>query len=947
MTSPNQFHVFLSAVSSEFRMERVQLENWLERKGLHVSSQEKFNQGGSTLWQKLHDEVARCQAVICVIGAEPGWPSSGELPEGAPERSWTQWEFWLAWGEAPWSPPRRDKVFVFLPVDLDQRMEKARTAASGDCNRLHALDLQQTYIDRVKNTNKHYSSFADADDLIKQCLVLDLPTLPRTKPSNLKYATLGTLFKGRDQKLAELHSKLTARPSHAASIGARQVIYGLGGTGKTRFVVEYALRHTEEYQALLFVPADTSEALDRNLTTLCGPLILDLPEQYAKEETVRYHAVIRWLLTHQNWLLILDNVDTSEAAQSVEELVGSLPGGAVLITSQLADWSNEVSTLELDELVESPAVEFLLERTQDRRRLLPTDEKDAHALAHELGCLALALEHAGAFIAQKRSSLADYLARWRQRDQAVRKWNDERLTKYPRAVVTTWDTTVEQLSAEGRSLLHQLSWLAPEPIPRSILPDGPTQDALAELANFSLAKFEERGGRFRIHRLVQDVTRERQAAEERDQSLRSMLEIFNKAECGDPEDVRSWPVWDPLRPHLSSVTTYADQYSITKPTTWLMNQLGLLLLAKASYGEAESVMRRALAFDEMNYRPDHPRVAADLNNLTLLLQATNRLGEAEPLVRRALAIDEVTYGPDHPNIATRLNNLAQLLQVTNRLDEAEPLMRRALVIDEASYGPDHPRVAIHLNNLAQMLQATDRLGQAEPLMQRALTIDEANYGPDHPRVATRLNNLASLLHLTNRLTEAESLMRRALTISEANYGPDHPNVAAVLNNLAQLLQDTNRLAEAELLTRRALAISEASDGLDHPNVATRLNNLAQLLQATNRLDEAEPLMRRALVIDEVSYGLDHPRVAGHLNNLALLFHHTNRLAEAEPLMRRALLILLAFTHATGHIHFHLKQQYGNYRGLLQAMDLGDEEVGRRLLSLREDTRLTRGRIDDC
>jgi Domain of unknown function (DUF4062) len=75
MISPTQFHVFLSAVSSEFKQERMQLENWLERKGLHVSSQEKFNQGGSTLWQKLHDEAARCQAVICVMGAEPGWPS--------------------------------------------------------------------------------------------------------------------------------------------------------------------------------------------------------------------------------------------------------------------------------------------------------------------------------------------------------------------------------------------------------------------------------------------------------------------------------------------------------------------------------------------------------------------------------------------------------------------------------------------------------------------------------------------------------------------------------------------------------------------------------------------------------------------------------------------------------------------------------------------------------
>ena len=432
MTSPTQFHVFLSAVSSEFRQERVQLENWLERKGLHVSSQEKFNQGGSTLWQKLHDGVARCQAVICVMGTEAGWLSSGELPNGAPERSWTQWEFWLAWGEAPWSPPRRNEVSVFFPADLDQRMEKARQAASGDSIRVHALDLQQGHIERVKQTSKHYNTFTNADDLIKQCLVLNLPDIPLGKPSNLKYATLGTLFKGRDQKLEELHRKLTASPDHAAGISARQVMYGLGGVGKTRFAVEYALRHTKEYQALLFVPADKREALDRNLATLCGPLILDVPEQDAKEETVRYHAVIRWLQAHQNWLLILDNVDTSEAAQAVEELAGSLKGGTVLITSRLADWSSEIPTLELDELVESAAVEFLLERTKDRRRRLPTDENDAQALAHVLGRLALALEQAGAFIAQKRSSLADYLARWRQRDEAERKWNDERLTKYPR-----------------------------------------------------------------------------------------------------------------------------------------------------------------------------------------------------------------------------------------------------------------------------------------------------------------------------------------------------------------------------------------------------------------------------------------------------------------------------------------------------------------------------------
>lgn len=390
--------------------------------------------------------------------------------------------------------------------------------------------------------------------------------------------------------------------------------------------------------------------------------------------------------------------------------MGSLNGGTVLITSRLADWSNEIPTLELDELVESAAVEFLLERTNDRRRRLPTDEKDAQALAEELGRLALALEQAGAFIAQKRSSLSGYLARWRERDQAVRQWHDERLTKYPRAVVTTWDTTVEQLSPEGLALLRQLSWLAPEPIPRSLLPDGPAQDALAELASFSLAKFEEGGGRFRIHRLVQDVTKERQGGEVRDLSLQSILKIFNEADCGDPQDVRSWLVWDPLRPHLFTVTAYAEQHGIAEPTTRLMNQLGVLLLAKASYGEAEPLMRRALVIDEESYGPAHPRVAIQLNNLAQLLKATNRLEAAEPLMQRALTIDETSYGPEHPRVAIQLNNLALLLQATNRLEDAEPLMRRVLLIILAvtrSTGHVHPHLKQACLNYIALLRTMD------------------------------------------------------------------------------------------------------------------------------------------------------------------------------------------------------------------------------------------------
>ena len=405
MGPPTGFHVFLSAVSSEFRQERVQLENWLERKGLHVSSQEKFNQGDSTLWRKLHDEVARCQAVICVIGAEPGWPAGGELPPGVPERSWTQWEFWLAWGEPPWSPPRREKVHVFFPADLDERTEKACAAAADDAALRHALDLQKAHIERIKQTGKNYSQFKDTDDLIKQCLVLDLPTIARTKPNNLPYGSLGSLLKGREKTLQELDLLLNSNKG-PTSVGSKYVIHGQGGVGKTRLAVEYALGHAEDYRALLFLMADKPESLQQNLAAFCGPLALNLPEQDTKEEEVRINAVLRWLQVHQGWLLIIDNVDTPEAAAAVEELVGTLGSGIILITSRLTDWSAEVRPKELDVLSPDASAAFLLERTKDRRRSLPQDEADALTLARELEGLALLLEQAGAFIAAKRSSLA-------------------------------------------------------------------------------------------------------------------------------------------------------------------------------------------------------------------------------------------------------------------------------------------------------------------------------------------------------------------------------------------------------------------------------------------------------------------------------------------------------------------------------------------------------------
>jgi tetratricopeptide (TPR) repeat protein len=695
--------------------------------------------------------------------------------------------------------------------------------------------------------------------------------VPSAKPQNLPYATLGPLFKGREGFLGDLGRQLGR--GGTTVIKGRQAIHGMGGVGKTRAAVEFAWAHAEDYTALLFVTADSPEALERNLAALCGPLVLDLPEQEARETDVKVAAVLRWLAQNPGWFLIIDNADTPEAQRAVAALLAQIPGGHIVITSRLADWPAGVTALELDVLDPESSIAFLLERTADRRIPRADDRATAARLAALLDCLALALEQCAAYIRHRRCDLAGYLADWEGRRAQVLAWHDADKSLYPRSLAITYDTSVAQLSENARELFRMLSWIAPDPMPVwavekiTSLP-GP-RALLNELADLHLARFTADRKACTVHRMLQEITRQQQK-EEKPPALIAALGWVNGEMPTETGDVRTWPIAIPLTPHAIATANFAADHGIAEASGRLMTQVALLHNAQANHRAAEPLMRRALAIGEDSLGKDHPTVATRLNNLATLLQDTNRLSEAEPLMRRALAIDEASLGGSHPDVGTDLNNLAQLLKATNRLAEAEPLIRRALAIDEASFGGSHPTVAIRLNNLAALLKDTNRHAEAEPLMRRTLAIDEASFGGSHPEVATDLNNLAQLLKATNRLAEAEPLMRRALAIDEASLGDSHPKVAIRLNNLAQLLNATDRLAEAEPMYRRALAIDEASLGGSHPKVAIRLNNLACLLRDTHRIAEAEPLMRRAVKIFEDSLGTEHPNSIAVRRNLEAL-----------------------------------------------------------------------------
>jgi tetratricopeptide (TPR) repeat protein len=824
------------------------------------------------------------------------------------------------------------------------------------------------------------------------------PGLSGPKIHNLPFLPLGDLLKGRAEDLHALETTLHG-PNSATAITQTQAIKGFGGIGKTRLAVEYAWRSAARFDSALFVVADSPEALRAGLAGLAQlglPGMAAIPNRAQEEEQVA--IVLAWLRTHDRWLLILDNVDTDDAAREVRTVLPRLGSGHVLITSRLRDWPSAIRRQSLDTLSVEEATQFLLQRTERApTKMLEAAARDEVATGDLDKVLAWLQDNGNSVLVildpegteDDRRSIAGLLPRLkgnvlitslkkekklspekaqsflRERTEAKRPREADDPLQASRlallldglplalelaaAYIDFHQTSfADYIAAWERELDQVFAWSDPSSMQYPASLAVTWQRSFKQLCPTAAT----------ILRLTANLAPDPVPLGIFETSVAIVQEAVNLF-CLESSQVAESPA---IREGLTELAAYSlvtrsDQAFTVHPMIqevvgsqvpkghrreWV--EKSLHVINEASPRDAEDV-RTWPVWDLLQPHARAVVATADrfeiadptgrlMAHLGLLLKTKGLYSDAEPLMKRALEIDQGFFGPDHPNVANDLHNLAQLFQATNRLDEAEPLSRRALEIEENFLGADHPSVAIRLNNLVQLLQVANRFAEAEPLMRRALKIDEVAFGQRHPNVAIRLNSLAQLLQATNRLAEAEPLIRRALEIHEKEFGREHPAVATDLINLGVALQATNRVTEAEPLVRRALKIDEEAFGQDHPIVARDLNNLAQLLQSRNRLSESEPLMRRALKIDEGSFGQDHPNVARDLNNLAVLLQATNRRAESEPLIRRALKI---DEDSFGQDHPNVARDLNNLARLLQATDrmAEAESLMRRALRIDE------------
>lgn len=928
--------IFLSAVTGQFKACRDALRSDLAAVGADVIVQEDFIQHGGTLLEKLEDYIASCDSVIALVGNAYGWePESTAIPKGLPVRSYTQWEYYFARGERL-NGTNVASIPVHAYIASPGYLEKHPVEQSAA-----AAEKQKTFVEALLVSGKDRNSFESIDQLARLVLRdgFKLSNADKYTRQNLPYDSIGSLFKGRDDIITEINSRRLTENKEATAIVAKQAIHGLGGIGKTRLAVEYAWQYLSDYSACLFVSADSPENLNRNLALLCGPTILDLPEQDEQKEDLQVVAVRRWLNQNVGWLMIVDNVDTFDAVKTVEKLLPSLQSGHILITSRRTDWNDSIQTLPLDILAQEDAVAFLLNKTENYRTPTEEDESIARSLVITLGGLALAIEQAGAFLKKKRISLLEYKERWDNQEVKLRHFQPN---DYPSSLAVTWETSFDQLSDEAQSLLNTLCWFSSDPIPRETIENAfasnelfsmaaigsggdadnylDLEDILDELGSLSLLSWDNGNSDFSVHRLVQEITKSRLTEEEKTEYVDLAILIVT---YGAPDttvyDVQSWNVMERLRPHFEHLIKECQTIGVVEHASWPMYILGGYLREKGLLKDAETLMRRALAIDEIRLGEKHPDFAKELGSLAIILQYLGRPKEAEPIMRRALNISEAHYGIDHPDTAHQVGNLATILGENGELKEAEQLILRSIKINEKHYGKNHYVLFRDLRSLAGIFQQTDRKREAIPLMLRALEISETHFGLDHPSVAYILSGYGQLLSDLGLKADAEPLMRRALSIVESTYGNDHISIVEEASNLAKLLWQTNRNEEAETLMRHVLEILEAHFDNDHPNFVIHLSNLAMLLRDKKCFREAESLMRRSLAISQKNYDGHHPNIATRLINLSLIYEDTGRLLEAESLSRQGVEIFLRSLERTGKKHPHADTALSNYENLLRKM----------------------------
>jgi tetratricopeptide (TPR) repeat protein len=196
-----------------------------------------------------------------------------------------------------------------------------------------------------------------------------------------------------------------------------------------------------------------------------------------------------------------------------------------------------------------------------------------------------------------------------------------------------------------------------------------------------------------------------------------------------------------------------------------LNLLAQIRLTQYNHAEAETLQLQSLAMYQK--LKDNAKTVRVLRQLAHMLGfREDRLGEAETMIREALAMEKTLYGQDHPEIARSLFSLGHLVRRQGKWSDAETSYREGVAMWTRLQAKDSAEVAYALGYLSEVLLHQDKLPEAEARRREQIDLLRRLYGDTNANVVVSLSWLADVQGREGKLDEAEAQAREALALSE-------------------------------------------------------------------------------------------------------------------------------------------------------------------------------------
>ncbi|CAO2655105.1 Nn.00g101690.m01.CDS01 [Neocucurbitaria sp. VM-36] len=683
------------------------------------------------------------------------------------------------------------------------------------------------------------------------------------------------------------------------SLSSIVALSGLGGTGKSELVAEFAyLRHaTSPDTPIFWLDASTEASLLAGLRHIGQYAhILEANDQSIAEVG---KAVITWLDLEASgpWIVIVDNAEYGLMSTDLHSWLVAKPRGHVLLITRSRLFA--LKYVHPTDLVEMPRMS-----AADAQELLCSymgtvigNKEDLVRIVRHLECNPFALKQAGLYMSSTSSGPATCLAMLEsdkfflsrlltcQRDHI-------RTSPNPRAFPNPFYSLdiIAALNQDVQAVLFILICIDSSRISdevAGIVVDGASkQQALDLLRSYYIIVPGASGDIWQIPTLVRITARTQMLNHpSRVQYLEAALRLIASI---DRSHVTGRRNTHRHRAHevavLEMLTTCASEHEVSQNSVLLAIELATKLCQSLVLaGEAKRAIQSVCQL--ISWAP-----ARITNQFSSFYKLRSKLGaaqhsqglltDAESITKEVLWSQVYTIGEDHIDTLHTLNNMGVIHHDQGRFPIAESYHRKALEMKHRIFGGQHLETLLTLNNLALALESQSKHDDAEKLFRRALRGRRRLLPSDHIDILVSISNLGVQLQIRGSILESQKLHEAALLGRERILGERHPETLKSKGNLALALSSQGQHEQSNKMLRQVCDAYKVTLGASHPDTIKSLRNLTIALHRHSRLSEAEEVLTELLETLEKKHGKGHVRTFGTLQHLATLLHLQNKLDEA-------------------------------------------------------------------